>query len=183
MQACLLFQVEPWLYRDDVKHALRGLFNAEAASYFPTVRMNTEHALPQLDDWRGDQFKSSDEANSSGWLRQLFVREEDDQTLLLGQAVPRDWLRSGQSAGIERAATWFGPASVRYTGRGDVIEARIEGPTRNPPKVLRVRFRDPSERSIKSVLLNGKPWEKFAGEWVELPGDVGGVNLEARFAR
>ena len=46
MQACLLFDVEPYLYRDDVKHALRALFNAEAVSYFPDVRMNTEHAAP-----------------------------------------------------------------------------------------------------------------------------------------
>src|SRR5207247_7630082 len=30
MQACLLFTVEPYLERDDVNHALRALFNAEA---------------------------------------------------------------------------------------------------------------------------------------------------------
>jgi len=95
MQACLLLDVEPYLYRDDVKHALRALFNGEAVSYFPDVRMNTEHALPNIDDWRGDQFKSSDESNTAGWLRDLFLREEGNQ-LLLGQAVPRDWLRDGQ---------------------------------------------------------------------------------------
>ena len=52
MQACLLLDVEPYLYRDDVKHALRALFNAQAAQYFPDVRMNTEHALPDMGDWR-----------------------------------------------------------------------------------------------------------------------------------
>ena len=59
MQACLLLDVEPYLYRDDVKQALRALFNAEAVSYFPDVHMNTEHALPEMGDWRGDHFKSS----------------------------------------------------------------------------------------------------------------------------
>ena len=93
MQACLLLDVEPYLYRDDVKQALRALFNAEAAQYFPDERMNTEHALPALGDWRGDQYKSSDESNVAGWLRYLFVREEGD-TLLVGQAVPREWLRA-----------------------------------------------------------------------------------------
>jgi hypothetical protein len=60
MQACLLLDVEPYLYRDDVKHALRALFNAEAVSYFPDVRVNTEHAAPYFDDWRGDHYKSSE---------------------------------------------------------------------------------------------------------------------------
>ena len=76
MQACLLLDVEPYLYRDDVKQALRALFNAEAAQYFPDERMNTEHALPALGDWTGDHYKSSDESNVAGWLRYLFVREE-----------------------------------------------------------------------------------------------------------
>ena len=53
MQACLLLDVEPYLYRDDVKQALRALFNAKAVNYFPDVRMNTEHALPDMGDWRG----------------------------------------------------------------------------------------------------------------------------------
>ena len=72
MQACLLLDVEPYLYRDDVKHALRAMFNGQAVSYFPDVRLNTEHALPAMGDWRGDHFKSSDEANCAGWLRYLF---------------------------------------------------------------------------------------------------------------
>ena len=66
MQACLLLDVEPYLYRDDVKPALRAMFNAIAVSHFPDVHMNTEHALPEMGDWRGDHFKTSDEANACG---------------------------------------------------------------------------------------------------------------------
>ena len=189
MQACLLLQVEPWLYRDDVPHALRSIFNAQAASYFPDVRMNTEHALPFLDDWRGDHFKSSDEANCAGWLRQLFVREEPggpgdrDDSLWIGQAIPRGWLAPGRECGIDRTATWFGPVSIRYAGGTDAIEARLDGPTRNPPRTLRVRFREPSGRPISGVTVNGKPWRRWAGEWVELPGDVGRVSIRATYGR
>lgn len=179
MQACLLLQVEPWLYRDDVKHALRGLFNAQAASYFPDVRMNTEHALPALDTWRGDHFKSSDEANCSGWLRQLFVREDNESTLLLGQAVPRAWLVPGSTCGIERTATWFGPVSLRYTASATAITATLAGPTRNPPRTLRLRFRPPAEHPLTHVTVNGQSWKRFAGEWVELPGDIGPAEVVA----
>jgi hypothetical protein len=180
MQACLLLDVEPYLYRDEPKHALRALFNAESVSYLPDVRMNTEHAAPYFDDWRGDHFKTSDEANCAGWLRYLFVREEGDG-LLLGQAVPREWLRAGLQCGIEHATTYFGKASVRYTGGESEITATLEGPKRNPPKQIRLRFREPNERPLTSVTVNGKPWKQFKGEWVELPGDIGSATIMARF--
>jgi hypothetical protein len=175
-----LLDVEPYLYRDDVKQALRALFNGQAVSYFPDVRMNTEHAAPQVGDWRGDHFKSSDEANCAGWLRQLFLREEGDE-LLIGQAAPREWLKPGRRCGIERAATYFGTAGVLYSGGDHEITARVEGPRRNPPRNIRVRFRDPAGRVPGVVTVDGKRWKDFAGDWVRLPGNVGAVTVVARF--
>ena len=180
MQACLLLDVEPYLYRDDVKNALRAAFNGIAVSHFPDVHMNTEHALPEMGDWRGDHYKSSDEANATGWLRFLFVRESGDE-LLLGQAVPRDWLKPGQKCGIERTATWFGPASVLYTGANNEVIARVQGPTRNPPKQIRLRFRTPGQRPLKAVLVNGQPWTGIEADWVLLPGNIGSAAVTARY--
>ena len=143
--------------------------------------MNTEHALPALGDWTGDHYKSSDESNVAGWLRYLFVREQGDM-LLVGQAVPRQWLHNGLKCGIERTATYFGSASVIYTGGENEITARLEGPRRNPPKGIRLRFRDPNERRPVSVTVDGKPWKQLDGEWVRLPGDVGTVTVVARYS-
>lgn len=167
MQACLLLDVEPYLYRDDVKNALRAMFNAIAVSHFPDVHMNTEHALPQMGDWRGDHFKSSDESNACGWLRQIFVREDNDQ-LILGQAVPRDWLRPGQQCGLRNAHTHFGPMSLLYTGGDHQITCEVNLPRRNHPKTVRLRLRIPDELPIKSVTVNGKPWTQVQQDWVEL---------------
>jgi len=180
MQACLLLDAEPYLYRDNVKQALRAMFNAIAVSHFPDVHMNTEHALPNMDDWRGDHYKSSDEANACGWLRQIFVREQG-QALLLGQAVPREWLKPGQRCGIERAATYFGPTTVVYNAGDSEITAQVNGPARNPPKQIRVRFRTPDERPLASVTVNGKPWKQFTSDWVDLPGNVGTAAVSAHF--
>ena len=180
MQACLLLDVEPYLYRDDVKQALRAMFNAIAVSHFPDVHMNTEHALPEMGDWRGDHYKTSDEANACGWLRYLFVREEGDE-LLLGQAVPREWLRPGKRCGLERAVTYFGPADVLYIGGQDEITARLNGPARNVPRQIRLRFREPEGRPISGVTVNGRPWKQFDGEWVDLPGDIGPATVIASF--
>ncbi len=180
MQACLLLDVEPYLARDDVKHALRAMFNAIAVSHFPDVHLNTEHALPHMDDWRGDHYKTSDEANACGWLRQLLVRETGDE-LVLGQAVPRDWLRPGRQCGLLRAATYFGPMSLLYRAGQNEITAQLDAPRRNPPAKVRLRFRAPAERPLHSVTVNGKPWQKFKGDWVELPGDIGSATIVARY--
>jgi hypothetical protein len=179
MQACLLLDVEPYLYRDDVKHALRALFNGQAVSYFPDVRMNTEHAAPYFDDWRGDHYKSSDESNAAGWLRQLFLREDGEQ-LFVGQAVPRDWLKPGQTCGIQNAATYFGKTSVLYTAGTDRITAKLEGAQRNSPKTIHLRFRPPAGRQVAQVTVNGRPAKRLRADWIELPGNIGKAEVIAK---
>jgi hypothetical protein len=180
MQACLLLDVDAYLDRDDVKQALRAMFNAIALNHFPDVHMNAEHALPEMGDWLGDVYKSSDEANVCGWLREIFVREDGDE-LLVGQAVPRDWLKPGQTCGIENTATFFGNTSIIYQGGSDNITAKLQGPTRNPPREIRVRFRTPGEKPLGSVTVNGQAWKKLDGDWVILPGDIGTALIVAAY--
>jgi len=180
MQACLLLDVEAYLYRDDVKQALRAMFNAIALNHFSDVHMNTEHALPEMGDWRGDHYKTSDEANACGWLRYLFVREEGD-TLLIGQAIPRDWLKAGQKCGIENAATYFGETSIVYQGGSGRITATLHGPTRNSPREIRLRFRTPGEKELAKITVNGKSWKKVDHDWVILPGDIGTAAVTATY--
>ena len=180
MQACLLLDVEAYLYRDDVKQALRAMFNAIALNNFTDVHMNTEHALPEMGDWLGDVYKSSDEANVCGWLRKIFVREDGD-ALLIGQAVPRNWLKTGQKCGIENTATYFGNTSIIYQGGLNSITARLQGPTRNPPHEIKLRFRTPGEKPLTKVTVNSQPWEKLDGDWVILPGNVGTAVIVASY--
>ncbi len=181
MQACLLFGMEPYLCRDDVKHALRAAFNAMAANLFPDTRMLTEHALPELGDWKGDHYKSSDEANACGWLRYMYVREQGD-CLLLGQAIPRDWLKPGNRIGVGNACTHFGPMSLWYEADEKQITAYVEGPRRNPPAVTRIRFRVPAGQVISGFSVDGAPWDDIEGDWVILPGDIGQAEVTANLA-
>jgi hypothetical protein len=180
MQACLLLGADVYLYRDDVKHALRAILNAIAANYYADTRMLTEHALPGLGDCRGDHYKSSDEANAAGWLRYLFVREEGDE-LLLGQAVPRGWLRPGNRIGVENACTHFGQMSLTYEADGEGITARLHGPRRNPPARIRLRFRPPEGTEVSTFYVNAEAWSDYDGGWVYLPGDVGEATVRANY--
>jgi len=71
---------------------------------------------------------------------------------------------------------------VVYTGGKDEIRADIDGPQRNPPQQIRLRFREPQGRPIESIEINGNGWQQFKGEWVELPGTIGHAVVKARFA-
>ena len=113
MQANLLDGPLPYLWRDEVKHFLRAYFNGFASAFYPEIRMCNEHSLPELGYPAGDHFKTSDEAQSTYWLRLMFVNEQGHD-LYLGQAIPRYWLADGNKIGIQRAATHFGPLSLRY---------------------------------------------------------------------
>ena len=171
MQANLLCNPLPYLLRDEPKHFLRGYFNAFAVSYWPDTRMMTEHALPNIGDWRGDHYKSSDESNSTYWLRMMFIQERGDE-LWLGAAIPRYWLADGQKCGIENAATYFGPMSVRWESHAadGRIEIILHPPRQNPPRKIYVRFRHPDGRRITRCEVNGKPYTNFdrSRQWVVL---------------
>jgi hypothetical protein len=171
MQANLLCNPIPYLLRDEPAHFLRAYFNAFATSYWPDTRMMTEHALPNIGDHRGDHYKSSDEANSTYWLRLMFIQERGDE-LWLGAAVPRYWLADGKKCGIENASTYFGPMSVKFEssiakGR---IEMTLDPPRRNPPKKIFARFRHPEGKKMTRCELNGKSYKNFdpEKEWVVL---------------
>jgi len=175
MQANLLCNPIPYLQRDEPRHFLRAYFNAFAASYFPDTRMMTEHALPAIGDWRGDHYKTSDEANSTYWLRLMFAMEQGDQ-LWLGAAIPRYWLADGQKIGIERSVTYFGVLSMRMESHADegYILMTIDPPRRNPPREMYARFRHPEGKRMVRCTVNGEPHEDFdpEKEWVRVtPGE------------
>jgi hypothetical protein len=177
MQANLLDGPLPYLWRDDVKHFLRAYFNGFASAFYPEIRMCNEHSLPELGYPAGDHFKTSDEAQSTSWLRLMFVNEMG-LDLYLGQAIPRYWLSPGNKVGIERAPSHFGTLSftIESDSAGDKIRAVVDPPARNSPNNIFVRIRHPQERRIKSVTINGLAHERFdaAKEWVILPGTIRG---------
>jgi hypothetical protein len=172
MQPHLLCSPHPYLMRDEIKHFLRSYFNALAVAYYPNTQMLTEHPLEEMGDWRGDHYKSSDESNSTYWLRLMFV-DERQEDLYLGMAIPRAWLEDGNTPGIERAATRFGRLSFKFRSQANSgsIEAVFDPPHRRIPRQTFLRFRHPAGKPMRRVMLDGKDWTKFdpKKELVELP--------------
>ena len=161
MQPNLLHGPLPYLYRDEIEHYVRAYFNPFAAGYDPGARQLPEHPLPELGMFLGDWFKSSDESQSTYWLRLMFAAEIDD-ALYLGKALPRYWLRDGETVAIENAMTHFGPLS--YNIRSNAAQGRItmtlDPPSRNAPKQIVVRFRHPEAKPLARVTVNGSAWNE-----------------------
>ncbi len=187
MQPNLLCSPHPYVLRDEIGHYLRAYFNAFASCYYPDTQMMCEHPLPDLGDFRGDHYKSSDESNSTYWLRMMFIDDERGDDLRLGMAVPRAWLADGGRPSIDRAATHFGPMSLAFISHaaGGRITAEIDPPIRRAPKRILLRFRHPDAKPIQRVTIDGKQWEPFdpAKEWVELPKLEGKTIVTAFYAQ
>jgi len=90
-------------------------------------------------------------------------------------------LKPGQKCGIENAATYFGKTSVWYQGAAGAMTAEVNGPTRNPPREIRLRFRSPNEKLPSKVTVNGKAWSKLDRDWVILPGNIGKAAIVATY--
>jgi hypothetical protein len=185
MQPNLLYFPPPYLYRDQIEHFLRAFFNGFAACWRRDIRAMTEHPLPTLSEWSGDHFKSSDEAMVAMWLRMMFIQEVGD-TLYLGRGLPRVWLGSEEEVAIRNAATYCGRRSLAYRALegGRRIVARIEPPTRRPPRQVIVRFRHPEKARLTGALVNGQAVDSFDAdrEWVVLPSLAEVTTVEGVFS-
>ena len=177
MQPNLLHGPLPYFYRDQIEHFVRTYFNSFASAYDPTLRMLCEHPLPELGAFSGDQFKTSDEAQSAYWLRLMFVAELDG-ALHLGRGLPRYWLKDGETIGIRNASTYFGKVSyeIRSQIKDGRIEVSLDPPARDPFREIVLRLRHPEGRPIRKVSVNGQPWEHFqaAEGQIRLPSSTQG---------
>jgi hypothetical protein len=149
MQPNLIYDLSPYLDRDQIQHYLRTFFNGFAACWRAEIRSMTEHPLPTLADWTGDHFKSSDESMVSYSLRSMFVHEEGED-LFLGKAIPRGWLKPGSMVEIAGAETHFGPVdlSICVDRIGDDFTVSLSPPAAKRPARILIRLRHPENRKI-----------------------------------
>jgi hypothetical protein len=182
MQSNLLLHPQVYLHRGNVKQFLRAFFNGFASTYYPETCMLAEHALPTLADARGDHFKTSDESNVTHYLRLMLI-EEHGEDLILGKAIPREWLAHGRTVSVERALTYFGEMGYALRSRADegLIEAEVTLPRRNPPARAFLRLRHPRGESLRRVEIDGQAWACFdaARETISLPMEPGTRRLRA----
>ncbi len=92
-----------------------------------------------------------------GAARALFLYErEQDESLVLGAGIPESWLVSGNEAGVDDAATYWGPVSYRMRMTNGSIRVHLDGAA-CPPGGIVIRSPKPAppgeerERRVESL--------------------------------
>ena len=162
-------QATAYLLRDEPKAAIRSFYSLMACAFSHGQKSSLEHR------WAHGQYYGPPSTDGA-WFelyRKMLLNEWGRDTLMIGQAVPRPWLREGKRIEIRNAPTYFGTVSFTVDGlsSGNEIVADVELSDRNPPRALLVRFRHPQESPIRSVTVNGESWEDYDAteEYIRIP--------------
>jgi hypothetical protein len=150
--------------------------------------MQLEHTFSEFDPSKvgvlgtGDAPHGEACANYINFLRNLMLHEEGD-TLHIAPATPRRWLAQPKPIGMEGAPSHFGLVNYhlqadpdRMTIRGDV---KLD-PQRKPAKLI-LHVRGPGGRGLRSVKLNGKVWDAFAGDQIIITNPPVKFDIEAKY--
>lgn len=159
-------QATVYLLRDEAEPAIRAFYSMMACAFSHSVFEPVEHR------WGWGQYFGPPSTDGA-WFelyRNILIRECDDDSLLLFAAAPRGWFEDGKQISIERAASYFGPITLRMDSRvaSGMITATIDMPARKRPTTLVIRFRHPKSLPFKGVMVNGREWTGFDArkEWV-----------------
>ncbi len=106
--------------------------------------------------------KTYEEAVFLTRLRNLLVMELGPD-LWLARATPRAWLEQGKKITVKNAPTHFGTVGYEIVSDADqgTISATVQLPTRTAPPAVILRLRHPKAAPIRSVSVNGRPWNGF----------------------
>jgi len=110
------------------------------------------------------------------WM--LVFEEPSSELLWLAKGTPRNWLEDGQNISVSKAPTRWGRLgfAVHSHIREGRVDAAVDLPSKPTAAVIKLRLRVPEGYRMRSVSLNGKPWEQFdaAEESVTLPSSAKG---------
>jgi hypothetical protein len=142
----------------------------------------------QMEAWRKGEYANIRNGHALSYFMEQFrslLVWEDDDTLWLAKATPRDWLGQGKKIAVKNAPSYFGTLSYEITSDVDnkKIAATVEMPSRRAPKTVLLRFRHPKALPIKSVTVNGKSWKDLdaAKEVISLHDVTGTVKVECKY--
>jgi len=149
-----------YLLEDDVPNFLRFWMNAYASVVGADGKLWEHWHLGNYDTCKDP------DNGTAGWFMENFrnlLVMEDGESLWLARATPRTWLEQGKKISVRNTPTYFGTAAYEIVSDLDrgAITATIAIPSRKPPRTVLLRLRQPQQKPIKSVTVNGKAWGEF----------------------
>jgi hypothetical protein len=100
-------------------------------------------------------------------VRDMLLREEKDRLILLS-CIPQCWLEDGKYIEVKKAPTYFGEANFRlksYLKKG-FLKLTLNF-KKAPPEGYTLAL--PLKKTIRAVKMNGKKWDNFDKNKVDIP--------------
>lgn len=174
-------QAAPYFARDNVKAVIRAFYSLMACGFSHEQYTSLEHR------WAWGQYYGPPSTNGA-WFeiyRKMLLNEIGSDTLIIGQAIPRQWLTEGKKIEVKNAPTYFGNTSFSIDGldASNEIRATVQAPDRHAPAQLLIRFRHPSGKQLKSVTVNGKRCKNIdiKKELIRIPAPAGKYVIAAKY--
>ncbi len=174
-------QATPYFLRDDVKAVIRAFYSLMACGF------SHEQYTPLEHRWAWGQYYGPPSTDGA-WFeiyRKMLLNEIGYDTLMIGQAIPQNWLEEGKKIEVRDAPTYFGKTSFTIEGlnRDNEIKATVDVPDRDAPEQLVVRLRHPSGKQIRSVTVNGRHWTNFntRKEYISIPSPSGKYIISVKY--
>ena len=91
------------------------------------------------------------------WM--LVLEDSDEDKLYLAKGVPREWVASGKTIGIEHAPTRWGRVSFSLVAKPSAksIVGQVELTGAKVPTEVHFKLRLPLQSQLQSVTVNGQP--------------------------
>jgi hypothetical protein len=152
----------PYIDRDQAEIYMWMFFNAWNIVWEEELCCMAEHPAPFLGFHNLAQYKTSEEIPALTKMQYMFVYA-NESLLHFGRAIPREWLEDGNNIHATGVTTCYGESSVSYLSDAaeGKITASIHLALRKTPQSILVRFRHPEKSPIKTVLVNGKEYDRF----------------------
>ncbi len=170
-----------YLERHENKAALRSLYNNFVALFYPDiVALSEEYRM--WEHASGPFYKTPDESRLVSQIIDLLILEKDNE-IWLASGIPERWLEPGQKVELKKIHTRFGEYSfsLSHGDEPNTIVASILLPENGPQALLFVR--DPFQKPIKSVTINGQEWTKWDASQrvISLPQNQKLLNLLVKY--
>lgn len=173
-----------FLAQDDLPRFFEFLFNNLAIVLHHDWRVGVESldGVPSCAPGDGERWQI---------IRRMFVNERDifekpEQSLWLLQAIPRSWLRPGDSMSVRDMGTQFGGKvnlDVNVADDGDTLTVHaVLSDLAVAPEEIRMRLRSGDGRPLKAATINGKSVPVSDDDTIELPKATSGdYRIEGKF--
>jgi hypothetical protein len=174
-------QATAYLLRDEPKAVIRAFYSLMACGFSHEQFTSLEHR------WAWGQYYGPPSTDGA-WFeiyRKMLLNELGNDTLMIGQAIPRKWLEENKKIEVKNAPTYFGNVSFSIDGLNheNEIHASLDLTDHYSIGQLLVRFRHPTGKLIKSVTVNGRTWKNFDAkkEYIIIPAPAGKYMISAKY--